>query len=59
MEKNKKIFTYCLIAMVAGFVLSNLVGCAVTSKTAFKGQDSKLTIGTGVSAGGEVSYESN
>ncbi|MCS5550775.1 MAG: hypothetical protein NZ811_04560 [Gammaproteobacteria bacterium] len=59
MEENKKIFTYCLAAMIAGFILSNLVGCAVTSKTAFEGHDSRLTIGTGVSAGGEVSYESN
>ena len=61
MEKNKKIFTYCLAAMIAGFILSNVAGCTVTSKTAFRGQDSKLTIGTGVGvdASGEVIYESN
>ena len=61
MEKNKKIFTYCLIAMVAGFILSNLVGCAITSETAFQGHNSKMTIGTGVGidAVGEVTYESN
>jgi len=61
MEKNKKIFTYCLIAMIAGFILSNLVGCAITGEAAFKGHDSKLTIGTGVGVGvgGEFTYESN
>jgi hypothetical protein len=61
MEKNKKIFTYCLIAVIAGFILSNLVGCAITGETAFKGHDSKLTIGTGVGVdvGGEFTYESN
>jgi hypothetical protein len=57
MEKNKRIFTYCLLAMVTGFILSNLVGCAVTSKTAFKGQDSELTVGTGVDVDGEFTYE--
>jgi len=58
MEKNKKIFMYCLVTAIAGFLVVSVSGCAVTSKTSFKGEDSKLTIGTGlgVNAGGEISY---
>ena len=59
MEKNKKIFTHCLVAMIAGFILSNLTGCAITSETTLKDHNSRLTIGTGVGVGGEVTYESN
>ena len=59
MEKNKKIFTHCFLAILAGLILSTLVGCAATTETVLRDSDSNLTIGTGIGVGGEFIYESN
>ena len=59
MSNNFGFIDIILLAMIAGFILSNLAGCAVTSETTIKDHNSRLTIGTGVGVGGEVTYESN